>query len=576
MVADLVLNNALVYTVRPKHNREEAIAITGKKIVFVGSNDEVNRLIGPDTVVINLEGKIVLPAFVDSHLHPAESAYLYQYQLALFNVTGKDQIQAYLDATRKFADKNPDKPWLIGAGYLRSAFDEIGPHKEWLDEIDAERPIALTSKDGHSMWVNSKALELAGITKDTPQPEEGVIKLDPETGQPSGLLQEPGAMNLVSRLFPKPSKEQVKKALLWLQEWLNSKGITTAHEAMLGIDESHLYEAYNDLAQEGKMTVRYRASWNISPEGDVMAQVTQGKALAHKFNHPHFKAHSFKFFADHVIEEETGYLLEPYVHRNDDWHGIKVWDDELLQEAFANIDSEGYQIHVHVIGDAAAKYVLDALETLPGLNGKRDSRHSFAHLQLAMPEDVQRMGKLGMSVHTSPYWMKIDDYFWKLNLPYLGYERAFNQQYPFNSLFKAGVNVTVASDFWVSEPNPMVAIYCGMNRLVPETALRHKALAGIEFRRVPNIDANLEPGDIGVLPPGDERTSLENMIDALTLNGAYANFLEGEIGSIEVGKLADLVVLDQNIFEIEIDKLPEIQIAMTFFEGKEVFNNIST
>ena len=373
----LVLKNGSVYTVDRDRRWAQAIAVAKDKIAFVGSNEEVESLIEADTDVLDLDGKMVLPAFVDSHMHPAHSAHLYQYQLNLFDVGGKDLIQAYLNAIRQFAGNNPKAPWISGGGYSRSVFDELGPRKEWLDEIDSTRPIAITSKDGHSMWVNSKALELAGITKDTSQPKEGFIKKDPKTGEPSGLLQEPGAMKIVSRHQPEPTREQIRESLLWLQGWLNAKGITTVHEAMLGIDEPYNYDAYDELAQEGKFTVRYRASWNISPAGDVMAQIDQGTTLAKRFTHPHFKAHSFKFFADHVIEEETGYLLEPYAHRDHDWHGIKVWDDEIMRQAFARIDSAGYQIHVHVIGDAAAQYTLDALETLVEVNGNRQAKNRW-------------------------------------------------------------------------------------------------------------------------------------------------------------------------------------------------------
>jgi predicted amidohydrolase YtcJ len=493
--------------------------------------------------------------------------------LNLFNVAGKDQVTAYLTAIKQFVEINPQEPWIIGGGYSRAAFDEIGPRKEWLDEIEPERPIAITSSDGHSMWVNSKAIELARITKYTPQPEEGVIKQVPETGQPSGLLQEPGAMNLVRHLIPVPPKEQIKESLHWLQGWLNAKGITTVHEAMLDLDEPNFYNAYNELAQEGNLTLRYRASWSISPEGHVLEQIDKGMDLDKRFTHPHFKTQSYKFFADHVIEEQTGYLLEPYAHRDDGWRGIKVWQDDILRRAFVKIDSADCQIHVHVIGDAAAKYTLDAFENLVKVNGKRDSRHSLAHLQLAQPEDIQRISDLGISVHTSPYWMNVDNYFWELYLPYLGKERAFNRQYPFHSLFEAGVNVTIASDFWVTEPDLMTALYCGMTRLVPFKVFEKDYSINPTARWVPDPNTELEYGEIGVLPPLEERTGLTNLLKASTLNGAYANFLDGDLGSIEVGKLADLVVLEQNLFEIGVDQIPSNEVVMTFFEGKQVYSS---
>jgi len=569
--ADLIIKSGAIYTPAGNGGWAEALAVSDGRISFVGSNSDIEPMVGPDTEVIDLGGKMVLPAFVDSHMHPVLGAYVYQFQLNLFDVTGEDMVNAYLSAVRTFCEENPDEPWIIGGGYQRSAFDEVGPRKEWLDAIEAHKPIALTSKDGHSMWVNSKALELAGITKETPQPHEGVIKKDPETGQPSGLLQEPGAMNFVSKLMPVLPKEKVKQSLLWLQGWLNGKGITTVHEAMLELDDNSVIDAYNELARDGKLTVRYRASWNISPDGDVTDQIESGMALAKRFNHPHFKAHAFKFFADHVIEEETGYLLEPYAHRDDNWYGIKVWDDDVLAKAFGVIDSAGYQIHVHVIGDAAAKYSLDALAAAADVNGKRDSRHSFAHLQLARSEDILRMAELGVSIHTSPYWMSIDDYHWELNLPYLGYERAFNQQYPYKSLFDAGVNVTIASDFSVSEPDIMSAIYSSMTRQISKADFDENYSMNPKYRWVSNPTAELEHGDLGVLPPLEERGSLEEAITATTINGAYANFLDEEIGSIAVGKLADLVVLDQNLFEIDVEKIPQTRIVMTFFEGKRVF-----
>ena len=256
---------------------------------------------------------------------------------------------------------------------------------------------------------------------------------------------------------------------------------------------------------------------------------------------PHFKVHSFKFLADNILEEETALLLEPYSHRSD-YYGIKNWEDEDMVKAFALADKEGQQIHVHVIGDAATKITVDALEQVRQMNGERDSRHSLAHIQMARPEDVVRMGQIGLAAHMSQTWMVMNEDFDYVYLPYLGATRA-NNTYPHKSMFEAGVNVTVASDLPTSEPDVMSAIYSGITR---------SSKGGEQ------------------LPPASECVTLEQMVRAATINGAYANFLEDEIGSLEVGKKADIVVLSKNLFEIDTEEIPDVEIKMTFFEGKQV------
>ncbi len=361
------------------------------------------------------------------------------------------------------------------------------------------------------MWVNSRALEMAGITKDTPDPEGGVVDRD-SAGEPTGMLREMPAMSLVWNILPSATKEDYKTSLLWMQDYLNREGVTTAHDAWFEFDPNY-YGAFDELAKEGRLTVRYRGSWFINPNaGDhtvidggsrfidpnaddrtVAEQIEEGFELSEGFTHPHFKVHSFKFMADGTVEEATALLLEPYAHKSD-FSGIKKWEDEDMVNAFTKVDEAGYQIHVHAIGDGATKYTLNALEQLQGVNGKR---HSLAHLQLVRPEDVTRMGELGLSAHMSQYWMVMDEGHDSFYLPYLGPERA-GSTYPQKSLSDAGVNVTVASDFITSEPDVMTAMYNGMTRSGP----------GGEQ-----------------LPPAGECVSLEEMLRAATINGAYASQL---------------------------------------------------
>jgi hypothetical protein len=581
--ADMVLTNAAVYTVDAEGSWAEAVAITGDKITAVGSVAEIEKYIGSSTEVINLDGKMVIPAFVDAHMHPAMSAVVYLYQISLYDVFS---LEGYLESIAAFVEEHPDFEVYNGAGYMRSEFDEIGPRKEDLDAIVSDKPMALTSVDGHSTWANSKALELAGITKDSPDPAGGVIKRDPATGEPSGLLQE-SAMGLVSELFPEPTKQQYKEGILWLQEWFNAVGLTTCHDAWVSFDPNY-YMAYEELARDGLLTIRFRGSWFLSPEiiggaygmtsdsteMTVDEAIEHGMKLSESFETPYWQVKSFKFFSDQVIEEETGLLKEAYSHRDDDWYGLQVWDPEFLKETFRKVDAEGYNIHIHQIGDAAADYALDALEYARDKNGARDSRHTFAHLQMTDQTEIDRMGDLGMNAIIAPYWMIVDDYYWDLYLPYLGQQRAYNEMYPGQSLFDAGVNTAIHSDFFVTEPDYGWALYSAMTRTMPEKVFQmwYGEDADSMIRTTEYSNEEMEYYTMGPLGPAEERISLEDAIRASTINGAYADFLEKDLGSIEAGKLADIIVIDRNLFEVDTEEVADLEVLMTFFEGEMVYS----
>jgi len=566
--ADMILTNGIIYTEDSKNTIAEAIAVKDGKILDIGNAAKMKKYIGASTKVINLKGKTVMPGFFDGHMHPAMSAVNYVFSVVVSDVTG---VENYVNKIGEFASAHPDLKVIQGSGYYRSDWDEIGPRKETLDAIDSTRPIIMVSNDGHSMWVNSKALELAGITKDTPNPEGGIIQRDPETGEPAGLLQE-SAMGLVEDIAVKYSKEQYKEAILWVQKLFNSKGVTNVFDAKIPLDNPNYYEAYKELAEEGKLTIRVKGGWYLDPAmGDnVNPNIDKGIQLSNTLISPNFKVNAFKFFADQVIEEETGLLLEPYAHRDDNWYGIKVWSDEAMKSAFQKIDAAGFQIHVHSIGDGAAKYTLDALEAVRKINGKRDSRHTLAHCQLMTSKDMKRMADMGMTAVVAPYWMQVDDYFWNIYYPYLGEQRA-SQQYPYQSLINQGVNTSMHSDFFVSEPDYPRAFYMAQTRLMPKTDFK-QMYEGSNYTRIGDLNALLVKDVFSTLPNAKERVTLNNAIKSATINGAKQVFEEKNSGSIEKGKSADFVIFDKDFHRINLDEYSNNPVTMTIFEGKVVFD----
>ncbi|MFC1996301.1 amidohydrolase [Chloroflexota bacterium] len=535
--ADLILINGLVYTVDKDRSWAEAIAVKQSKIVFVGSNAGVDAYSGPETAFIDLEGRMVLPGFVEAHAHPSHAMDLVG-NISLYSL---ESVQEYEKVISGFIEDNPDKDYYRGSGWADTLFPNLGPTKEILDAIIPDRPIAIISYDGHSMWVNSSTLEKAQITKDTPDPEGGRIERDPKTGEPSGTLRET-AFKLVESAIPDYTIGERKNALLAYQEMAVQVGITMSHDAML---DSQAIAAFNSLAQEGLLKIRFRGSITLDPEVDLSGQVEMVMNERSNNTHPYFQTPAAKIFVDGVVEGGTAYLLDPYEH-NPEFRGEPIWGPEILNFATVSLDKENIQIHYHVIGDAAARITLDALEQAQEYNGRRESRHLITHLHLVAPEDIPRFAQLGVVGVPQPFWFKIDEYYSELALPYLGKERA-DKQYPMQSFLDAGVVIASASDFPVTIPfDPVIAIQTGITR--SSTQHSHQDVLWLE-----------------------ERSTLEDMIVSYTYNGAYANFLEKETGSIEVGKQADLIVLDQNLFEIPTSEIAKTKVLLTLVDGQEVY-----
>jgi predicted amidohydrolase YtcJ len=441
---------------------------------------------------------------------------------------------------QEFIEAHPERDFYRGSGWDNILFSMRGPDKDFLDGIMPEKPVSLVSYDGHSLWVNSAMLENAGITKDTPDPDGGVIERDPENGEPTGTLRET-AMKLVDKVIPGYSAEEKANTLKAYQDMAFRCGVTMCHDAML--DEDNL-TGFKDLESGGLLRMNFRASILIEPDKPAAEQIQFMLDQRAGNRHPKFQTNTAKLFVDGVVEGGTAYLLDPYANKAD-YYGELIWEPGALKEICAALDAQQIQIHIHVIGDAAARIALDALEYALGQNGKRDARHMITHLQLVTPQDILRFKQLDVIGLPNPYWFKVDQDYHMLAVPYLGEQRA-KYQYPMRSFLEAGVRMASASDFPVTVPfDPLMGMEIGVTRSPLGTV----------------TDEILWP---------EERVTLEEMITSFTINGAYSNFMEGQTGSLETGKQADFVVLDQNIFEIPTKEIGNTKVLQTFVDGELV------
>jgi predicted amidohydrolase YtcJ len=533
--ADLVLRNAAVYTLDAARTWAEAVAIAGGRIVYVGPESGLRQWVGPHTAVVDLQGKMLLPGFHDSHVHLVYGG-IDLSECYLYDFTSQEQI---LEAVARYGEKNPDKKWIRGAGWQLPIFPDANPHKSLLDKVVPNRPVFLVAADGHSAWVNSRALEIAGITKQTPDPATGRIERDPETGEPTGTLRE-DAVNLVAGRLPSYTREDFVSGLRRGLQLANRFGITSIQDPNCN---EGILEAYAELDRRGELSARVVAAMEVNPT-EGTAQIPRLVERRKKYQGRRLRASSVKIFADGVIEARTAALIEPYVGTSNDRGKANV-EPDALNPLVSALDREGFQVHIHAIGDRAIRNSLDAFESAAARNGIRDSRHQIAHIELFNPRDVPRFRRLGVIANFQPLWAYADPYITKLTLPALGPERS-RWLYPIASLVKSGAVVTCGSDWSVSSMNPLEAIQVAVTRRGPDEA----------------------PGAAWI---PEEVADLPAMLAGYTINGAYVNFEEKETGSIETGKAADLVVLDRNLFEISPNEIHNTKVLLTLLEGKEVY-----
>ncbi len=558
MPADMILTNGVVYTVDGDRSRHEALAIKDGRIAAVGGAELVAEHRGGRTLTLDLGSRLVLPGFIDAHLHAKNAAGdLFEVDLASCRST-----RECLDAVARFVAEHPGCAVVRGYGWLPTRVPEGEMTTAALDGVVADRPVSLCDDSVHSHWLNSAALRLVGVGDRGDGPDwDGAVIERLADGSPSGLLRE--AWPWVERALPDYDETARLAGLRHFQRGIASRyGLTTVHDAGVYPGEPTI-EAYRRLREEGDLTVRCRLSFMLEPDRPLAEQIDTAVEERARHTSTLLQAGAVKLFADGVIESHTGYLAEPYADRPG-FRGAPIWEPDRLVAASVAAAAAGFQLHYHAIGDAAVALSLDAIAaarrspgaapggtsgTAPGTApGAAPGRDLITHLQLVDPRDYERMAALGVVAATQPYWFAKDvDYDRSLYRPFLGEPRAAHQ-YPMKSLFEHGVTVAGASDYPVSPPpDPLLAIQRGVLRRDPTLS---------------ESSSELWP---------EEAATVEQMIEAFTINGAYANFLERETGSLQVGKAADLVVLSDDILELPAEHIHEAEVELTLFCGRPTF-----
>ena len=528
------------HVLTPQGRTATSVAVANERIIAVG-DDELDDLVGPTTEVIDLGDRLLLPGFQDAHVHPIFAAT----EMMQCDLTGLKTAKDTVDAVRTYAEAHPDVEWIQGGGWSMEAFPGGMPTKDLLDAVVSDRPVYLVNRDHHGAWANSRALALAGIDRHTPDPVGGRIDRDAD-GEPNGSLQE-DAMQLVGRLTPPGTGADRLAALLYAQQYLHALGITAWQDAIVGdyLGSGDISDAYATAARNGQLTARVvGALWWDRDRGaeQIDALVARREALSHG----RFRAHTIKLMLDGVAETGTAALLEPYLSKcgcataN---RGSSFIDPTELPKYVTELDRLGFQCHFHALGDRAVRDALDAVDAARQANGHNDTRPQLAHVQIVHPDDIPRFSALGAMANIQPLWAAHEPQMDDLTIPFLGEERT-RLQYPFGSLLRSGASISAGSDWPVSSANPLEGIHVAVNRVL------HR------------VDAPV------FLP--NERLSLAEAITAYTMGSARANHLD-DTGRIEVGALADVVVLDRDPFDYASDEIAEATVDMTFVGGERVY-----
>ena len=536
-VADTIIARGKVYTGNSEQPWAQAVAIHAGKIIAVGDESTVFKLRYAGTEVIEAGGRLVLPGFVDCHIHFLDGSL----SLGRVNLEGAKDASDIQQRLRAYATKHPGNDWVLGRGWNYAMFGpEALPHKKYLDEVFPDRPVFLEGYDGHTYWANSKALSAAGITNETPDPRNGAIVRDPRTQEATGALKE-SAQELVARVVPQPSRNEKLAALRAGIKWANQQGLTRVHSA--GGDFEQL-DLYDELRREGQQTLRFYIAYFLNPPNLRPQDLDAIESARKKYRDDWMDTNAVKMMVDGVVESHTAAMLEPYSD-NPSTKGKLFWDPANYTAAVSELDRRGLQLFTHAIGDYGVRAALDAYEHAEEVNHTRDRRPRIEHIETITAADIPRFGKLGViasmqPLHSYPDADTLD--VWARNA---GPDRA-SRAWAWKSISSAGGHLAFGSDWPVVTLNPWEGV---------QTAVTRQTKEG-------------EP-DAGFVP--EQRLTVEEAVRGYTFGAAYAGRREKTEGSIERGKLADLIIVSQNIFDIDPHRIAETKVLTTIVGGRVVY-----
>ncbi len=549
--ADYVLTNGAVYTIDAASTRAEAVAVTGKTITYVGSKEGVAAYVGRDTQVIDLQGRMLLPGFVESHIHPTLAIVASGADLPC------DSVAEVLARTKAWADAHPDAKLIQGFGWRYTLFPTTGPTKAELDKLFPDKPVLLVAIDAHSAWVNSKALELAGIDAKTPDPAPGVsfFQRDPKTNEPTGWVVETLAEQMVMAKLNPPTPEAVIAAAAEKFQEFAASGITAVFDAGMGtIPTEQGLAGYQQLERENKLPVRVVGSyyWNNPEVTDPVADVL---ALRDKFNSQLVQVRALKIMFDGGEAQHTAVMLQPYADQPG-FLGEYALDEKLVKAAVLKAQANGVDTHAHCYGDATVRTYLDAVEAARKAYPNSPSRHASAHNIFVSDQDVPRFAKLNVTMQSSAQWAMPDPTI-KRTAGIVGEDVAFREFFRHNSVLKAGGRVAFGTDWpasgYIVTYRPLDVIQVAVTR-------------GILSRFGRDQFAT-------VLPPEDERITLDQALKASTLDAAYVLGLEDRIGSLRPGKLADLVVINMDLHQMKPSEISTTKVDLTMMNGRITYRD---